>query len=55
MDLRGFAKSKTRTWYTARKMTRGDYSALIISALIFLGTISVSIFINRSRFYNPFV
>ena len=55
MDLRGFAKSKTRTWYAARRMTRGDYSALIISALIFLGTISVSIFINRSRFYNPFV
>ena len=55
MDLRGFAKSKTRTWYTARKMTGGDYRALIISALIFLGTISVSIFVNRSRFYNPFI
>ena len=55
MDLRGFAKSKTRTWYTARKMTGGDYRALIISALIFLGTVSVSIFINRSRFYNPFI
>ena len=55
MDLRGFAKNKTRTWYTARKMTGGDYRALIISALIFLGTVSVSIFINRSRFYNPFI
>lgn len=55
MDLRGFAKSKTRTWYTARKMQRRDYAALFISALIFFGTISVSIFINHSRFYNPFV
>ncbi len=55
MDLRGFAKSKTRTWYTARKMKSRDYTALTISALIFIGTISVSIFINQSRFYNPFV
>lgn len=55
MDLRGFAKSKSRTWYTARKMVSGDYSAIVISALIFLGTISVSIFINQSRFFNPFI
>jgi len=55
MDLRGFGKSKTRTWYTARKFNRQDYFALIISVLIFLGTISVSIFINHSRFYNPFI
>lgn len=55
MDLRGFAKSKTRTWYTARKMQRRDYAAILISALIFFWTISVSIFINHSRFYNPFV
>ena len=55
MDLRGFAKSKSRTWYTARKMKRSDYSAIVISALIFFGTISVSIFINQSRFFNPFI
>lgn len=55
MDLRGFSKSKTRTWYTARKMTRGDWFAIILSAAIFLGTISVSIFVNHSRFYNPFI
>lgn len=54
MDLRGFSKSKTRTWYTARKMARRDWFAIILSAIIFLGTISVSIFINHSRFYNPF-
>jgi energy-coupling factor transport system permease protein len=55
MDLRGFAKSKSRTWYTARKMTREDHIAIIVSTLIFLGTIAVSIFINQSRFYNPFI
>ena len=54
MDLRGFAKSKTRTWYTAKKMSGRDYVALVISGLIFFGSLSVSIFINQSRFYNPF-
>jgi energy-coupling factor transport system permease protein len=55
MDLRGFAKLKTRTWYTSRKFERRDYSAIIISALIFIATICVSIFINKSRFFNPFI
>jgi energy-coupling factor transport system permease protein len=55
MDLRGFAKSKTRTWYTSRKFRRADYVAIAISSLIFLITICVSIFVNHSRFYNPFI
>lgn len=55
MDLRGFSKSKTRTWYTTRKMSRRDAVALAISALVFIVSISVSVFINQSRFYNPFV
>ncbi|HOE70783.1 MAG TPA: energy-coupling factor transporter transmembrane component T [Brevefilum sp.] len=55
MDLRGFGKSNTRTWYTSRKMKSNDYVAIFISALIFIATASVSIFINKSRFYNPFI
>jgi energy-coupling factor transport system permease protein len=55
MDLRGFSKNRTRTWYTGRKFSRQDFLAILISALIFIGTISVSIFINQSRFYNPFI
>ena len=55
MDLRGFAKANTRTWYTYRKFARRDYSALTISALIFIASICVSVFINHSRFYNPFI
>lgn len=55
MDLRGFAKSKRRTWYTSKKLTKQDYTALAISALIFIGTILVSAFVNHSRFYNPFI
>jgi len=55
MDLRGFAKEKTRTWYSSKKFTRQDYSAIAVSALIFISTVCVSIFINKSRFYNPFI
>jgi energy-coupling factor transport system permease protein len=55
MDLRGFSKGKTRTWYTARKFSTQDALALIVSGLIFIATVSVSIFVNKSRFYNPFI
>lgn len=55
MDLRGFGKSKTRTWYTCKALNRADYAALILSALIFAGSLAVSAFINHSRFYNPFL
>ncbi|HKJ39759.1 MAG TPA: energy-coupling factor transporter transmembrane component T [Anaerolineales bacterium] len=55
MDLRGFAKSKTRTWYTSKKLTGADYTSLAISATIFIATICVSVFINHGRFYNPFI
>ncbi len=55
MDLRGFSKSKSRTWYTSRKLSRQDFLALSVSGLIFAITLSISIFINHSRFYNPFI
>ncbi len=55
MDLRGFGKSKTRSWYTSKKFTRADYFAMILSGLIFAGSLAVSAFINHSRFYNPFL
>lgn len=55
MDLRSFGKYKKRSWYSAKPLTKGDFISLIISALIFLATIAVSVFINHSRFYNPFI
>lgn len=55
MDLRGFGKEKTRTWYNSKKLTKMDYFAICLSAMIFLLTIGVSVFINKSRFYNPFI
>lgn len=55
MDLRGFGKHKKRTWYSKRKMTKNDYLALSISSGIFILTIMVSVFVNHSRFFNPFI
>ncbi len=55
MDLRGFAKSNTRTWYTSKKLARRDYVAITVSTLILILTICVSVFINHGRFYNPFI
>lgn len=55
MDLRGFGKSRTRTWYSKKKLTVQDFAAIAVSALIFICTILVSIFINKSRYYNPFI
>ena len=55
MDLRGFSKEKTRTWYTAKKMDKADYIGIALCSMIFISTILVSVFINGSRFYNPFI
>lgn len=55
MDLRGFGKLKKRTWYSRAPLKRLDYIALIISGAVFVITILISVFINKSRFYNPFI
>ncbi len=54
MDLRGFAKNKKRTWYNTRKLERNDYIAIAITVSIFLASLGNTIFINQSRFWNPF-
>lgn len=55
MDLRGFGKYKTRTWYSRKKLGGQDFAAIAVSILIFAATILVSVFINKSRYYNPFI
>jgi energy-coupling factor transport system permease protein len=55
MDLRGFGKLKKRTWYTISRLTGSDYFSLTLSTIILAITICVSVFINHSRFYNPFI
>lgn len=55
MDLRGFAKHKKRTWYHTKKLSRSDIFIILFTAMVFTGSIMISIFINRGRFWNPFV
>lgn len=55
MDLRGFGKNKKRTWYVAKPLKKSDWIAMLFCAIIFAVTIGVSVFINHSKFYNPFI
>lgn len=55
MDLRGFGKHKKRTWYAGKPLGKNDYLVMLFSAAVLAGSICVSVFINGSRFYNPFV
>lgn len=55
MDLRGFGKSKKRTWYVAKKMSRADVIAIVFCILVFVISIFLTVFVNHSRFFNPFV
>ncbi len=55
MDLRGFGKKKKRTWFAAKPLKGADWAAIILAVLVFTFTILVSVFINKSRFWNPFV
>ncbi len=53
MELRGFGKKKTRTWYAQRKLQAGDYIVLALS-VVFTVIALVITFHDGSRFYNPF-
>lgn len=55
MDLRGFGKLKRRSWYSRKPFSAADYVAVAVSAVIFAITVMISVFINKSRFYNPFI
>lgn len=55
MDLRGFGKKKKRTWYAAKKLGRPDIIAILISGCIFAGSLCINLFVNHSRFWNPFI
>ena len=55
MDLRGFGKHKKRTWYAKRPMKKIDYVAIGVCCVILLGVVLISVFLNKGRFWNPFV
>ncbi|MFI3258332.1 MAG: energy-coupling factor transporter transmembrane component T [Spirochaetales bacterium] len=55
MELRSFGKEKNRTWYCARPLQKNDFFALFFSTLILMISLYITIFVNHSRFYNPFI
>lgn len=55
MDLRGFGKHKKRTWYVSENLKKNDFIAIGFGLAVLLISISISYFINGSRFWNPFV
>lgn len=55
MDLRGFGKEKKRSWYAARPLKTGDVVSIFLCAGVFVLSLCISVFINHSRFFNPFV
>lgn len=54
MELRGFGKEKKRTWYTQRKLKKGDWLAIGFVLVLLLVDMTVT-FWDGSRYYNPFL
>ena len=53
MELRGFGKNKTRTWYTRRPFAKSDYAAMALGVALL--ALSLGVTIRYGRFYNPFM
>lgn len=53
MELRRFGKSKKRTWYTEKPYHTSDYFAVAIALILTIISFTL-IYLNGSRFYNPF-
>lgn len=54
MELRGFGKGKKRSWYAARKFSKGDFLCIGVSIFVLLISFLLT-WLNGSRFYNPFL
>ncbi len=54
MELRGFGKEKTRTWYSARKFSKMDILSMAACFLLMLLSLLLT-YLNGGRFFNPFI
>jgi energy-coupling factor transport system permease protein len=54
MELRGFGKNKKRTWIVERPMVTRDYIGIAVGVLALAISIAM-MFVNKGRYYNPFV
>lgn len=54
MELRGFGKKKSRTWYMAQPLKKSDIVVLIVTFALMAVALAVT-YCDGDRFYNPFV
>lgn len=54
MELRGFGKGKTRTWYSGRKFSAADVLCMVGCILLMCVSLLIT-YLNGGRYYNPFV
>lgn len=54
MELRSFGQHEKRTWYTAKKMKKNDFIAIVLGIIILAASIIITYW-DGNRFYNPFI
>ncbi|RKM61190.1 energy-coupling factor transporter transmembrane protein EcfT [Butyrivibrio sp. CB08] len=54
MELRGFGKKKTRSWYSRKPLRTADYAVIVFIILFFVATMVIT-YADGSRYFNPFV
>ena len=53
MELRGFGKGRTRTWYRARKFRAADVACMAVCALLLVVAVMDTV-VRGTRYFNPF-
>lgn len=53
MELRGFGKSRKRSWYSARKFSKMDFLSIAFCVLLLLTSLLIT-YLNGGRYFNPF-
>jgi len=54
MELRGFGKGRTRTWYSGRKFSKMDITCMTVCVLLLVLSLALT-YLNGGRYYNPFI
>ncbi len=54
MELRGFGKGKTRTWYSGRKFSKMDIVGMVGCILLMAVSLLIT-YLNGGRYFNPFI
>ena len=55
MELRGYGKAKSRTWYSYRHLVKRDHIAIAVCILIFAAVLFMRYFVVKDLFWNPFI